>query len=162
MRKNKANLPDYVSQHGQLINSKQYSDFSVFGDDIFLCLVVKEREEEAPPACHLPSSTSSCTSSTSEAAARTLPAVIDAIAVQTHPDRGAATPRPPSLSGLPRISLPKGSVCCCWQRGNTQLILFFNYINLALVYARLQACVFTQGLEMATAVKLLLTLFLIV
>lgn len=44
--------PYYVSQHGQLIESKQYSDSPVFGDNIFLCLVVEERKEEDPPACH--------------------------------------------------------------------------------------------------------------
>lgn len=45
--------PDYVSQHSQLVEPEQYSNSSVFSNDIFLCLVVEERNEEAPPASHL-------------------------------------------------------------------------------------------------------------
>lgn len=47
--------PDYVSKHRQLVQSEQYSDPPVFGDDIFLCLVIKQRKEEA--SCHFCSRT---------------------------------------------------------------------------------------------------------
>lgn len=45
-------LPDYVSQHGQLVDSKQYSDLPVLGDDILFRLVVQEGKEEGAPAGH--------------------------------------------------------------------------------------------------------------
>jgi len=44
--------PNDVSQHGQLVESEQYSDFPVFGDDKFRCLVVEEWQEEDSPAGH--------------------------------------------------------------------------------------------------------------
>lgn len=64
--------PDYVSQHGQLVEPEQYPDSPVLGDDILLRLVVEEREQEA---CH----SSSRTVRSSEAAGRTLPLFVRAL-----------------------------------------------------------------------------------
>lgn len=71
-KKKVGSSPDYVSQHGQLVESEQYPDFSVLGDDIFLSLVVEEREQEA---CH----SSSRTVRSSESADRTLPLFVRAL-----------------------------------------------------------------------------------
>lgn len=64
--------PDYIPQHGQLVESEQYPDSPVLGDDIFLRLVVEEREQEA---CH----SSSRTVRSSEWADRTLPLFVRAL-----------------------------------------------------------------------------------